>query len=248
MAGLLKVLSQDEQAILRDKATVVVQAADRLNYLAQQDELTDSDSDTSSDTSSVSEISELEDIAEDLRTDTECLLDLGSRFDENTVGPVISETAVDATLLSTWDPSDNFVDRVRWRYPQCEVKLAERLGKANWARVIRCQEIKSKNNWSSQHVEAQSGALEPAVKTSGSTGGGSTAFHDSALGSSIPSVQSMALTPAASLYAETLVSYRGGQGESVRVPSLPEGALKSKPFVCVGCGDTVKMSSKSAWK
>jgi hypothetical protein len=248
MADLLKILSRDEQAILREKATVVIQAAERLNYLAQQGEPDDSDSDTGSDTSSVTETSDLEEIAEDLQTDTECLLDLGSRFNENTVGPVIAETAIDATLLNTWNPSDNFVDRVRWRYPLCEVQLAERLGKANWARVIRCQERKSKNNLSSQPLEAHSGALEPTINISGSTGGASTAFNDSALGSSVPSVPPMVSKSTASLYAETIVSYRGGQGESVRVPSLPEGALKSKPFVCVGCGETVKMSSKSAWK
>ncbi|KAI9146994.1 Zinc finger transcription factor ace1 [Paramyrothecium foliicola] len=239
---LLTVLGQNEQAPLLDKVAVVAQATDKLTYLAQHDEPADSDSDTSSELSSDTYTSVLEDIAEDLKTDTECLLDLGSRFNEDTVGPVLKEIAVDPGLLSTWDPSRNFVDRIRWRYPQCEARLAEQLGKANWSRVIKYQERKSANVWPQQQAEAQLNPRTQTATISGSAGKASTTFHDSAIGSSIPSA------PAASLYAETIVSYRGGQGESVRVPSLPEEALRSVPFVCVGCGDSVVISSKSAWK
>ncbi|KAK8127916.1 hypothetical protein PG984_009024 [Apiospora sp. TS-2023a] len=78
----------------------------------------------------------------------------------------------------------------------------------------------------------------------------STAFHDSALGSSVPSVPMavLGLDNAVTEYAETMVSYRAGQGDSVRVPPLPDGARQGKPFSCVGCGRNVTMKTKSAWK
>jgi uncharacterized C2H2 Zn-finger protein len=250
---LFIILNQNDRAKLDAKANTVAQAADRLKYLVQQDNSVDSDSDSSSDSSSDAGASDLEEIADDLRTDTECLLDLGSRFKENTVGPVIAETAVDPSLLSTWDPSNNFVDRIRWRFPSCEAKLAERLGKANWARVIRCNEAKSAVSHQHQaSLTSQSKAMKPAATIGSSRGDASTAFQDSALGSSVPSAPSL---PAAtfvaspgSAYAETMVSYRGGQGDIVRIPSLPQGPLAFLPFPCVGCGESVRMVNKSAWK
>ncbi|KEY65507.1 hypothetical protein S7711_09297 [Stachybotrys chartarum IBT 7711] len=242
---LLKILSRDQQDLLCDKAAAVIHTAEKLKYVAQKDDAADSNSDTSSDASSVTGASELEEIAEDLKTDTECLLELGSRFNEKTVGPVITESAVDPTLLEAWDPSKNFIDRIRWRYPQCQPKLAERLGEANWARVLRYQEKKNTSN-PLQPTEPQIRADTKAATIKGSTGA-STTFHDSALGSSVPSGPSLPAAP--SLYAETLASYYGGQGESVRVPSLPEGATKAVPFLCVGCGEySTPFPTKNEWE
>ncbi|KAI1641469.1 hypothetical protein F4809DRAFT_636755 [Biscogniauxia mediterranea] len=243
LSSLLPVITLDQQAQLDAKAAAVVHAADKLKYLTQKDAAGDSDSDTSSDTSSVSGAADLDDIAEDLKTDSECLLDLGSRFDEKTVGATATEEAVDPTVLRNWDPSRNFVDRICWRYPQCDNELAERLGKANWARVLEYQKTKDQNTRPLQpEVSTSNPRVEGSDKAS-SKKVPSTTFHDSALGSSVPSAP-----PNFSQYAETVVSYHGGQGESVRIPALPEGAKNGIPFDCVGCGRTVTMVNKSVWK
>lgn len=193
----------------------------------------DSDSDASSDGGDMS----LSDIAEDLRTDTQCLLDLASRFQEPAVGPIADEPAVDLEDLNSWDPAQNFINRIRQRYPQCDTSLAERLGNASWSRVRHCQELKSENSRLRQQAAARS-TNETSSKAA------STSFHDSGLGSSVPSGS----VPALSEYAETVVSYDGGQGGSVRVPPLPEGAREGIPFECVGCGTMVTARGKRTWK
>ena len=245
--GLLPVLSEVQQAQLASQVIGVTTAAGKLKYLIQQDDSHDSDSDTSSETSSTAGATELDEIAEDLRTDTQCLMDLGSRFNEQAVGPTIAtEAAVDPTKLSTWDPSRNFIDRIRWRFPRCDEALIVRLGKANWARVLRYQEVK---NQSIRPLETKISALKKsaaAVTTiPASSKVASTTFHESGLGTSIPSGPSIAEP---SQYAETVVSYKGGNGESVRVPSLPEGAKRGIPFNCVACCKTIVITNKSAWK
>jgi hypothetical protein len=239
--GLLPILPEVQQTQLASQVTRVTTAAGKLKYLIQQDDAYDSDSDTSSEASEAAGVTELDEIAEDLRTDTQCLMDLGSRFNEQAVGPtIITEVAVDPTKLSIWDPSTNFIDRIRWRFPRCDEALTERLGKANWARVLRYQEVKAQNirpletNISTSKQSVAAIAMKPA-----SSKVASTTFHESGLGTSIAEP---------SQYAETIVSYRGGNGESVRVPSLPEGAKKGIPFNCVACCNRIVITNKSAWK
>ncbi|KAK8042350.1 hypothetical protein PG994_012833 [Apiospora phragmitis] len=228
---LVQFISQEHRTRLSTKITNINLAADKIRFLIEHDDTGDSDSDTSSDTSSQAGATDLEEIAEDLLTDTQCLMDLGSRFQEEHVGPVNVEPAVSAAQLGTWEPSMNFVDRVRWRYPQCDTALAERLGKANWARVLRHRETVSENSRPELAVLSSTNPI-PAKPAPSQVA--STTFRDSALGTTE--------------YAETMVSYRAGQGDSIRVPPLPEGAREVKPFSCVGCGINVIMKNKSAWK
>ncbi|KAK8051670.1 hypothetical protein PG993_003055 [Apiospora rasikravindrae] len=240
LAGLVQLVSQEHRTRLSTKITDITHAADKIKFLIEHDDTGDSDSDTSSVASSHAGDTDLEEIAEDLLTDTQCLMDLGSRFQEEHVGPVTVEPAASATQLITWEPSMNFVDRVRWRYPQCETGLAERLGKANWARVLRHRETVSENSRAELVVLSSTNKAAPSQTAS-------TTFHDSALGSSVPS-NIVASGNTATEYAETMVSYRAGRGDSVRVPPLPDGALEGKPFTCVGCGIMVTIKTKSAWK
>ncbi|KAK8060007.1 hypothetical protein PG996_009937 [Apiospora saccharicola] len=244
---LFQFVPEEHRHGLSYKVTDITLAADKIKFLIEHDENGDSDSDGSSDTSSQAEAGDLDEIAEDLLTDTQCLMDLGSRFQEEHVGPVNVEAAVSAAQLVTWDPSMNFVDRVRWRYPQCETAVAERLGKANWARVLRHRETVSENTRPELIVLS---STNPTPDKPAPSQVASTAFHDSALGSSVPSVPMgiLGLGNAVTEYAETMVSYRAGQGDSVRVPPLPDGARQGRPFSCVGCGMNVTMKTKSAWK
>ncbi|KAF3012669.1 hypothetical protein E8E14_011448 [Neopestalotiopsis sp. 37M] len=254
---LLPTLGREQQLRLQDRAAEVMHKVELLKLIGSQDEPVDSDddSDTESESSQSSDTAaELDDIAEDLKTDTECLLDLGSRFKEQAVGPVVIETAVDPDELIIWDPSDTFIDRVRWRYPKCDPEVSQRLGRANWTRVLRQQTLKDMNG---RKVEPRPHDLvEPCEtprfvpesvksKETAQSEATATTFRDSALGSSIPSESSQ---PPAPEYAETTVSYNGGQGDTVRIPALPPGARDGKAFLCVGCNKMVTTPTKSLWK
>ncbi|KAK8105636.1 hypothetical protein PG999_008995 [Apiospora kogelbergensis] len=244
LAGLALHAPQGQRISLSTNIIRIGLVADKVKFLIENDDTGDTDSDASSDTSSLAGATDLGEIAEDLLTDTQCLMDLGSRFQEEHVGPVNVESAASVAQLGTWEPSMNFVDRVRWRYPRCEAALAERLGKANWARVLRHRETVSESSRlelamvpSTTYVPDKPAPSQVA----------STTFRDSALGSSVPSgapVSGLATTD----YPETLVSYRAGQGDSIRVPPLPDGAGEGKPFSCIGCGMKVQIKAKSAWK
>ncbi|KAK6828318.1 hypothetical protein PG987_011659 [Apiospora arundinis] len=237
-------VTQEHRNILITKIAAIGLTADKIKFIIEHDDNEDSDSDTSSETSSQAGINDLGEIADDLLTDTQCLMDLGSRFQEDHVGPINVEFAVSAAQLGTWEPSMNFVDRVRWRYPRCETALADRLGKANWDRVLRHREVVSENSRSELTVATPETSI-PAKQAPSQVA--STTFRDSALGSSAPS-GIIASGHTATEYAETMVSYRAGQGDSIRVPPLPDGAREGKPFSCIGCGLTVNVKTKSAWK
>lgn len=80
----------------------------------------------------------MEEIAEDLKTNTQCLLELGARVQ----GPPVSHMA----LFKELNPWDVFVDRIIERYPKCEVGLALCLRQVNWSRAYRCLQIRRENS------------------------------------------------------------------------------------------------------
>ncbi|KAK7937956.1 uncharacterized protein PG986_014824 [Apiospora aurea] len=230
--GLFLYVTEDQQSLLNSRATEFAHITAQLKDLIHQDDSIRLESELDSDASSDGGDSDLGEIAADLRTDTQCLLDLGSRFREPAVGPVANESAAKLEDGISWNPEQSFIERIPQRYPRCEAALAERLGKASWLRVLHCQELKTENTKLPQQKAAthtDTAATKPA----------STTFHDSGLGSSVPSGPD---------YAETVVSYEGGQGGTIRVPPLPEGAKDGIPFDCVGCGSMVTAKTKSKWK
>ncbi|KAI0834267.1 hypothetical protein F5Y06DRAFT_300803 [Hypoxylon sp. FL0890] len=245
---LLHHLSIEVQSQLQPKVARVSQASERMSYLTHSDERDNRDNDSGSesnvdsDTSSDTESEDLEEIAEDLRTDTQCLLDLGSRFEEEPVGPIVTERPVDPAPSISWNPSEHFSERIRKRYPDCDTTITRRLGKISWDRLLRCQEVKTQNE------KLGSAEVERAKVVSGKVAGtivASTAFNDSALGSSVPTEPS-ALDPIHC--EETIVSYHGAAGGSTRVPALSDEAKEGAPFPCVACGRMVSITNTSTWK
>lgn len=200
--------------------------------MIDHDDRYDSDSETSSETSSTSDISELEEIAEDLKTDTQGLLDLGSRFMEKAVGPVTDEKALDLSQTIALDPSSAFIDRIRWRYPFCHTHLAVRLGKANLARIQRYQEMKDQNTQLRVAEQLSQYGTSSVMTTR------STTLHDSEIG--------IALIYGG--YSEIDLFYRESRGGSIPIPNLPDGAKTGDPFTCVACGKEVKITDESAWE
>lgn len=194
--------------------------------------VTDGESDNSSDSGfSDSNDDSINDVLEDLKVDTTCLLDLEPLLSSPILRTDAEPTAVIDTTRITWTPHQPYSDKVSVRFPMAADDLVNRLGRANYERYLRCQEQKATNELGDIPLDqGASGALDSAISK----------FHDSGIGSSLPT--------AASSYAETAMSYGMGEGRRVRVPPLPVQAKEGLPFACVACGRWVKIVTNSAWK
>ncbi|KAI1739983.1 hypothetical protein F4680DRAFT_420875 [Xylaria scruposa] len=194
----------------------------------------DDDGASSSDESYDLESDNMNEIAQDLLTDTLCLMEL----DPLLKNPILDERDDDEKAAAhdertDWGPHYVYCERIQSRFPQAASPLILRLGKANLERYIRCQEERCNEPSGITGAEDALLILHHAGSVDGSK------FYDSALGSSVP--------PASS-YAETIMSYRGKEGRSVRIPPLPPEGKTGHPFSCVVCGRSVRISNNSAWK
>ncbi|WYZ42405.1 hypothetical protein EsH8_VI_000104 [Colletotrichum jinshuiense] len=124
---LLLFVATDQQPPLISKATELACITAQVEDLSHQGHNLGSDSDTDSDVSSDDGDRDLGEIAEDLRTDTQCLLDLGSRFQEPAVGSIVAEPAVKLEPLRSQTPAQNLADGIHQRHPQGEGGSAEQL-------------------------------------------------------------------------------------------------------------------------
>ncbi|KAK3323035.1 hypothetical protein B0H66DRAFT_555696 [Apodospora peruviana] len=202
-----------------------------------------SSSDASSDVFSDPGLDSVSEIAEDLKTDAQCLMELDPLFK----APILSNHSQQkqAAILE-WGPEKAYCDKVQQRFPEAEASLVTRLGEANWERYLRCQKMRDQ-----REIELESEAdAAPEIPGSGrqavalapdyGTIAASSKFHDSGLGTSLP---------ASSSYAETVMTYSGAEGQKIHVPRLSEEAKQGKPFPCVACGGRlVRITNNSAWK
>lgn len=194
----------------------IVEEADRLDRFVGRPD------DTSSDTASEYGTDNAFEIAEDLKTDVECLIELE---------PILKSPVFDPQPAKfeaqSWTPHQAFVDKMKNRFPKAELRLLLRLGRVNYERYLRCQ---AERDCQEEGVANHQGGIERG--TEGGTEG-SSKFHDSGLGST--------------KYAETLMSYRDGE-RSVRIPPLSEEAKNGQPFSCIACGRRVTITNNSQWK
>ncbi|RWA03172.1 hypothetical protein EKO27_g11933 [Xylaria grammica] len=147
VAGLSTVPSQDATSLSLTAADLAL-TSERLAVLVQGDNDSDTSDDGEAGTSpeSVSREKLLDGIADDLMSDTQCLLDLGPRFAEQVTNPIATEAATNP--LSSFDGglSDTFTERILRLYPHCESNLARRLGNANWRRVLKIVECEPRTS------------------------------------------------------------------------------------------------------
>lgn len=198
----------------------------------------DSDSDTYSDVGPLEEdipSSTPERLVDDLATGIECLVDLGPCFDEPVLDALPDETAV-ALSESSWDPIDLLAARVSHRYPGVDNKLARALGSANWERLQRLVQTREDNMQPKEQPP-------PKRKDTTSATSAAASYHDSGIGTSItaPTIR----------YAETVLSYHGSKGGSIRIPSAPAEGLRGQPFTCEICAVELQIpvkQAKSLWK
>ncbi|KAI3542253.1 hypothetical protein CSPX01_07008 [Colletotrichum filicis] len=167
-------------------------------------------------------------ITSDLETDTRSLMDLDALFSE----PILDTGHMKQSFPSSlhkWEPHEPYKHIITNRFPKADDGLITSLGKANYERFLRGQQ---RRNMSSLL------RLEPSMlQEIENSDAASSKFNDSGLGSSIPSS-----------YAETIMSYHGGEGTSIRLPSLPKSAKDGLGFYCIACGLPKFVQTNSAWK
>lgn len=178
----------------------------------------------------------MEEIVADLETDIRCLRDLGPLIDS----PFLDSSSLRGTVSLpvaelSWKPYQTYSDRISHRFPKALHSLVDRLGKANLDRFKRTQEQKLANANEQQQEQAKT---QPA-NDSASFVGGSSNYHDSALGTSIAT---------GSIYAETIMAYGKDGAGAVRIPPLSSTAKLGIPFECLVCGRGVSIRSNRAWK
>ncbi len=230
--ALLPSLDASSQQNLRAKAAVVGDLAAEISVSAIHGaDDSDSGSDSESDLCVGAGHDSLQDIIEDLSTDIQCLVDLGSRFKEPIRDRLGKEEVALPTQVTTWDPSKSMAARIRHRYPNGDDAFIEVQGQVNWERRQRLYSLK----------EASTQDLQQPVPATSKTLVASD-FYDSGLGTSVA-------TP--SSYAETVLSYHGAKGGSIKIPPVPAEGLEGKPFACDICGRRCQLpvsNWKSFWK
>lgn len=226
-------ISSEQLDNLKVKLTATISEA--LYAMHEATNNAEDDSDASSDGDPESEHDDsISEVAEDLKIDAQCLMELDPLF----TNPVLDLSWHKEHQLQAldWAPEKAYCYKVQQRFPSAESSLVERLGKANWARFLRCQSIRNSVESGTQPQH------EASVANKGDNGtvAASSSYHDSALGSSLPTT--------ASSYAETVMTYGTSAGKQVRIPPLSDDAKQGKPFPCVACGRSVRFTQNSAWK
>ncbi|TRX89069.1 hypothetical protein FHL15_010088 [Xylaria flabelliformis] len=227
VTGISTAASQDVTGLSLTAADVAL-SSERLAVLVQGD----NDSEASEDDESVtlpepaSHDKLLDDIADDLRNDTQCLLDLGTRFEEQVLNPIASEAAADPLNSFDGELSDTFIERIIRLYPRCESNLAGRIGKANWLRFLRIAESKPQTNegrviedrdTDAIHDASESKLIDLESLTQVASIRGKSLFNDSGLGTASHVSEGHPNTVRTAL-------------ENQDFPLLPEGVAWGEPF------------------
>ncbi|KAF6823229.1 hypothetical protein CPLU01_11528 [Colletotrichum plurivorum] len=225
------------------KRTSLLRSLAATAKFAVQESRQGSDSgDSDSDASSVSDESDVDlgEIADDLRTDIDCLIDLEPLIKT----PFIQSTNQKETdylmpQSQSWTPEKTYLDRIGHRFPKARLDLVARLAKANWDRFQRVRLEKERVTAAQREIAKREAHTRPSG-TVISLSEQVSFVNDSGLGTSVAT---------GSAYAETTMSYRQKNIDgSVKIPPLPSKAKKGVPFECLSCGRQVRITNNSDWK
>lgn len=170
----------------------------------------------------------LKEVLEDLKVDAQCLMDLDPLFKNPALDLSLTKQKVVETI--EWAPEKVYCEKVQQRFPQASSSLVLRLGEANWACYLRLQNQRNARD-------------EPTESASQNVDTGTIAgskFHDSGIGTSLPTATS---------YAETVMTYTAEtDGQKIRIPPLPEDAKRGESFECIACARFIRVRSTRSWK
>lgn len=226
-------VSSEKLGLLTVQLTAAVDEASYIIHDVIHNECDDCSETSSDGFSDAGPDDSIAEVAEDLRTDAQCLMDLDPLF-RDPVLDLASHKQKQHLEAIDWTPETIFCDKVQQRFPKATTTLVERLGKANWARFLRCQEQRHSTETAS--LTQTNAAVDKGEE---GTVAASSKYHDSGLGTSLPT---------ASSYAETVMTYGAGSGQKVRIPPLSDEAKQGTPFPCLACGRSVRITNNSSWK
>ncbi|KAF5495341.1 hypothetical protein CGCS363_v009846 [Colletotrichum siamense] len=190
--------------------------------------------DSDFDVSSVSGPTDWGEIADNMRTDVECLMDLESLIESPFIDNRKANSFNESTKYMNLDTRCQFYsDKIGHRFPEAEPDLVDRLATASWDRFLRIRVEKNNIVTEENHAMASTALVVANKSEKGSS------FYDSGLGTSLATT---------SAYAETVMSYRQNNDCSIKIPLMPEEGKRGDPFECVACGRRVTMASNSGWK
>ncbi|KAI0448309.1 hypothetical protein F5B21DRAFT_510295 [Xylaria acuta] len=191
--------------------------------------------DDDSGTSSVLEVDSLSEIAEDLTSNVEYLMDLDALYDaakENTdfyeedpVAKVLASLASAPSLAAKV-----YTEMIQMRFPEANCELLDYLCRANYYRLVRGSQKREDNERQAEGDPEMRG--HDAITVYGSR------FYDSGIGTSLYTGS----------YAEIVMSFHHENGGIVRIPPLHGERKRRLPFSCIACGKRVIIRSNRAWK
>ena len=167
------------------------------------------------------------DIAEDLRFHIACLVVLGSTLEKSHLCAEKSlerSSQVASVPFHVSDAAKVYISLIRDKFSEAEASLVERLGEANWRRHVN---VRLRMEYISNGVEQEDTREHPC-----STFKPYSAFHDSGIGTSVPTETQYALSHKSSNSSDT----EREEGR-LRVPREPVELGTGKPFQCYLCGD-----------
>ena len=193
-----------------------------------------------------------------LKTSTTCLMDLLPSM-ENTLNYVNRTNLDDQTsapvAFQVSGPARTYVLSVYDRFRKADSRLVERLGEANWQRhtaLRKSHELqRAKLEGIAESVAERSVASVELTfgvqETPKSVFVPVSMFHDSGLGSSMPTQSSYAATIVShSSFISSLAEIDNG---GLRVPPTPKEVFRGIPFTCDICGNMLsRIKTRVDWK
>ena len=221
-----------------------------------------SEADPENEPFSDSEISEedFSELLDDVALYTDCLMDLTPALENPAPDILINdkEAIPFESFKASSELAFSFCRRIRDQFPMLDVKLVERLAEANSRRSQRIQarvrDAPKSSNLRKDTVSAASS--EPAFSETGPDYSVTTksSFTPGSLFDEEPPTQKQATDWDDNASQTTFASFSTSfsvedQFGRPKVPPLPEGAAKGRPFECIACSREIRnVRNRQAWK
>ena len=162
-------------------------------------------------------------VIESIEVDVQCLMELSSALNESRAYYETTTTTAcheDHLDFKVSEPAWSYITNIRDKFAAAPESLVHRLGEANWQRHLRLRRAMStQTSEESRLPEEPHSVFKPLSN-----------FHDSGIGTTIPSLTQ---------YAQSHTSFRSSNSavdkRSVRVPPTPSEVTEQKPFECSIC-------------
>lgn len=183
----------------------------------------DDDNDDTSEASSQCQSDSFSEIAEDITTETNNLMDLEPIYESVLENQLLLEDEAAAYIADSAQTPEArlYAEQIEMRFPNASRELVRYLSEVNYQRFLRC----------SHDRQAEVAAANEDD------------FHDSGIGTSVHLT-----TSTRSSYAKTVMSFHHSNGLRTNIPPIPKEGKGGRPFTCVACGRRLTINNNKAWK